>query len=84
MQLYKNGGVGALNDMGTQEAAVHAERWCWVVVTRKKGAPRSSLAHLARAPSTLVEQLAPTLSTYLDARLILLSAPTLTTLLGLG
>ena len=38
VQLYKNGGVGALNDMGTQEAAVHAERWCWVVVTRKKGA----------------------------------------------
>ena len=38
VQVYKNGGVGALNDMGTQEAAVHAERWCWVVVTRKKGA----------------------------------------------
>ena len=38
VQVYKNGGVGALNDMGTQEAAVHAERWCWLVVTRKKGA----------------------------------------------
>ena len=87
VQLYKNGGVGALNDMGTQEgcgtltrtlpltlplplplpltlplplpltlpltlaltpnptpkpmgtqeAAVHAERWSWVVVTRKPG-----------------------------------------------
>jgi nucleoredoxin len=35
--LYKNGGVGALNDMGTQEAAVRAERWAWVVVTRKPG-----------------------------------------------
>ena len=23
VQLYKNGGVGALNDMGTQEAAAH-------------------------------------------------------------
>ena len=61
VQLYKNGGVGALNDMGTQEAAVHAERWCWLVVTRKKGAPRTSLAHLAhpRALSTLLEHLAP-------------------------
>lgn len=37
VQLYKNGGVGALNDMGTQEAAVHAERWSWIVVTRKPG-----------------------------------------------
>jgi hypothetical protein len=35
--LYKNGGVGALNDMGTAEAAVRAERWAWVVVTRKPG-----------------------------------------------
>ena len=71
MQLYKNGGVGALNDMGTQEgcgtltlrhpnshptptptpkpmgtqeAAVHAERWSWVVVTRKPG-ERSTYAN---------------------------------------
>ena len=37
VQVFKNGGVGALNDMGTQEAAVHAERFSWVVVTRKPG-----------------------------------------------
>ncbi|KAL3933725.1 MAG: hypothetical protein SGPRY_000159 [Prymnesium sp.] len=57
LQLFKNGGVGALNDMGTQarlvwllryslmgvnmEAAVHAERWSWIVVTRKPGQLRT-------------------------------------------
>ena len=35
VQVYKNGGVGALGHMGTQEAALRAERWAWVVVTRK-------------------------------------------------
>lgn len=35
VQVYKNGGIGALGHMGTQEAAVRAERWAWVVVTRK-------------------------------------------------
>lgn len=39
--LYKNGGVGALNDMGAQEAAVRAERWTWLVVTRKPGELRT-------------------------------------------
>ena len=37
VSLYKNGGVGALNDMGTAEAAVRAERWSWLVITRKPG-----------------------------------------------
>ena len=41
VSVYKNGGVGCLNDMGTQEAALHAERWCWVVITRKPGELRS-------------------------------------------
>ena len=35
VQVYKNGGVGALGHMGTQEAALRAERWAWVVITRK-------------------------------------------------
>ena len=34
--LYKNGGVGALGQMGVREAAVRAERWAWIVVTRRK------------------------------------------------
>ena len=33
--MYKNGGVGALGSMGTQAAAVRAERWAWVTITRK-------------------------------------------------
>jgi thiol-disulfide isomerase/thioredoxin len=37
VSIFKNGGVGALNDMGTAEAAVRAERWCWLVITRKPG-----------------------------------------------
>ena len=41
VNLYKNGGVGALNDMGTQEASVRAERWAWVVATRKPGELRT-------------------------------------------
>lgn len=32
--LYKNGGVGALGQQGVRDAAVRAERWAWVVVTR--------------------------------------------------
>lgn len=32
--LYKNGGVGALGQMGVREAAVRPERWAWIVVTR--------------------------------------------------
>ncbi len=35
--LYRNGGVGALGHMGAAEAAVRAERWAWVCVTRKAG-----------------------------------------------
>ena len=37
VQVYKNGGVGALGQMGAAEAAVRAERWAWVAVTRKDG-----------------------------------------------
>ena len=37
VQLYKNGGIGALGSMGAQEASVRAERWAWVAVTRKEG-----------------------------------------------
>ena len=36
IQVFKNGGVGALGHMGTQETAVRAERWAWIVLTRKK------------------------------------------------
>ena len=39
--MYKNGGVGALGQMGTQEAAVRAERWAWVTITRKEGELRT-------------------------------------------
>lgn len=39
VQVFKNGGVGALGQMGVQEAALRAERWAWVTVTRKEGAP---------------------------------------------
>jgi hypothetical protein len=34
LQLYPNGGVGLLGQMGVPEAAVRAERWAWVAVTR--------------------------------------------------
>ena len=34
VQIYKNGGVGALGNMGTQEAAVRPERWAWLTITR--------------------------------------------------
>ena len=37
VQVYKNGGVGALGHMGAQDATVRAERWAWVAVTRKEG-----------------------------------------------
>ena len=37
VQVYKNGGVGALGHMGTQETALRADRWGWVVLTRTKG-----------------------------------------------
>ena len=39
--MFKNGGVGALGQMGTQEAAVRAERWAWIVLTRAKGTLRT-------------------------------------------
>ena len=32
--VYKNGGVGALGSMGTQAAAVRAQRWAWITITR--------------------------------------------------
>ena len=35
LQLYPNGGVGMLGNMGVAEAAVRAERWAWLVVTRQ-------------------------------------------------
>ena len=41
VQVYKNGGVGALGQMGSQDAAVRAERWAWVAVTRKEGEMRT-------------------------------------------
>ena len=41
--MYKNGGVGALGHMGTQETALRAERWAWLTITRKKGALRTYL-----------------------------------------
>ena len=34
VQVYKNGGVGALGNMGTQEASVRAESWAWLTLTR--------------------------------------------------
>jgi hypothetical protein len=37
VQVYKNGGVGALGSMGTREASVRAGRWAWVAVTRNEG-----------------------------------------------
>ena len=61
VQLFKNGGVGALNDMGTQEAAVHAERWCWVVVTRKPGELRTYVNGRLCAMVKLVERVCRTL-----------------------
>ena len=36
VQIYKNGGVGALGNMGAQEAALRPERWAWVAITREK------------------------------------------------
>ena len=41
VQIYKNGGVGALGRLGTQEAAVRAERWAWIAVTRNDGELRT-------------------------------------------
>jgi hypothetical protein len=41
VQVYKNGGVGCLGQMGTQEAAVRAERWAWLTITRKEGELRT-------------------------------------------
>jgi hypothetical protein len=41
VQVYKNGGVGALGHMGTQEAALRADRWAWVAITRSKGVLRT-------------------------------------------
>ena len=34
VQVYKNGGVGALGNMGVHAAAVRAGRWAWVSLTR--------------------------------------------------
>ena len=39
--MYKNGGVGALGQMGVREAAVRAERWAWIVITRSKNELRT-------------------------------------------
>ena len=36
VQLYKNGGVGALGEVGVAEAAVKPGRWTWVAVTRSR------------------------------------------------
>ena len=41
VQIFKNGGVGALGQIGTQDAAVRAERWAWLTVTRKEGELRT-------------------------------------------
>ena len=37
IQVYRNGGVGALGSMGTQGAAVRADRWTWITITREGG-----------------------------------------------
>jgi len=37
VQVYKNGGVGALGQCGTAETAIKPGRYAWVVVTRKPG-----------------------------------------------
>lgn len=41
VQVYKNGGVGALGQMGAMDAAVRAERWAWVAIIRKEGELRT-------------------------------------------
>ena len=41
LQVFKNGGVGALGQMGVQEAGLRAERWTWVTITRKQGELRT-------------------------------------------
>ena len=43
VQIYKNGGVGALGTMGTSEASVRRGRWAWITITRKKGCVRPLL-----------------------------------------
>jgi len=37
VQIYKNGGVGALGQVGTATTAIKAECWSWVTVTRNEG-----------------------------------------------
>ena len=37
VHVYKNGGVGALGQVGTAATALKAERWTWVTVTRTDG-----------------------------------------------
>ena len=32
--LYSNGGIGALGQQGVRDAAIRAERWAWIVITR--------------------------------------------------
>ena len=41
VHVYKNGGVGALGQVGTAATALKAERWAWVTVTRKEGELRT-------------------------------------------
>lgn len=58
VQIYKNGGVGALGTMGTSEASIKRGRWAWVAITRKKGslktcASSSELRESCTAPREL-------------------------------
>jgi len=41
VQIYKNGGVGALGTMGSSEASIKRGRWAWITITRKKGSLRT-------------------------------------------
>ena len=36
VQIYSNGGVGALGVCGTAESAIKPGRWAWVVITRTR------------------------------------------------
>ena len=37
VQIYKNGGVGALGQVGTAATALKPQRWMWVTIVRKPG-----------------------------------------------
>jgi thiol-disulfide isomerase/thioredoxin len=39
VHVYKNGGVGALGQVGTAATALKAEQWTWVTVTRQTDSP---------------------------------------------